>query len=171
MKEDQSTSRTWYNVQSGGGLVTADQIDHSVEGIYRRSHCWTSATEWRQAQDGVAQPMQQDQAAGLEPQPRNPHAAASPYLSPQQSPYASPHASPLMRPLSPAHSDTRSVSHDRTSLNLGLEAMGTSPSQQVPRPASTFNPPIKFEADPNMTFDAILGPSDEPKPKGKKGKK
>ncbi|KAK5449455.1 hypothetical protein LTS15_008999 [Exophiala xenobiotica] len=171
MKEDQSTSRTWYNGQIGGGHLTADQIDHSVEGIYRRSHCWTSAAEWTQTQEGVAQPIQQDQAAGLRPQQRTSHAGASPYLVLQQSPYVSPHASPLMRPLSPVYSDTRSISHDRTSLSLGLETMGTLPSQQTPRPSSTFNPPIKFEANPNMTFDAILGTTDEPKPKGKKGKR
>ena len=47
MREDSSQSRNWYNVASGGGMVSlpADMIDHSVEGVYRRSHCWTVAAQ------------------------------------------------------------------------------------------------------------------------------
>lgn len=61
MKEDTSQSRSWFNVSSGGGVVSmpADVIDHSVEGIYRRSHCWTVAAKWAAVPDAigsVAQP-------------------------------------------------------------------------------------------------------------------
>ena len=40
-------SRTWFGVQ-GGGVVSlpSDLIEHGVEGVYRRSHCWLRAKEW-----------------------------------------------------------------------------------------------------------------------------
>ncbi|EHY57180.1 hypothetical protein HRR80_003405 [Exophiala dermatitidis] len=161
MREDQSTSRAWYNVASGGGVVSlpADLIDHSVEGIYRRSHCWTEATKWTQASvDGALGPVPAE-TVGL--QLPSPAAARTGYRSPrQQSPYASPLASPLLRPHSP--NDIHS-SRDRSSVNLGLEALEEPPPRQTSRPTSVFNP--------NITFDAILGTNDEPQTKAKKGKK
>ncbi|OAP64199.1 hypothetical protein AYL99_00171 [Fonsecaea erecta] len=167
MKEDQSTSRAWYNVASGGGYVSlpADLIDHSVEGIYRRSHCWTAATRWlgESPPEEMTNVPQRADGHGLQPRPTS---AYSPYASPAQSPYASPLHSPLLRPTSPSGSgDFRNVSRDRISVNLGLEAMDAPPSYRGnSRPQSTFNP--------NITFDAILGTTEEPaKGKGKKGKK
>ncbi|RMD40176.1 hypothetical protein DV735_g4968, partial [Chaetothyriales sp. CBS 134920] len=64
MKEDTSQSRSWYNVASGGGYVSlpADLIDHSVEGIYRRSHCWQVATKWV-TQGGIS-PSEEDDDFG-----------------------------------------------------------------------------------------------------------
>lgn len=40
-------SRTWFGV-SGGGVVSlpSDLVEHGVEGVYRRSHCWLRAREW-----------------------------------------------------------------------------------------------------------------------------
>ncbi|OQV10793.1 hypothetical protein CLAIMM_14735 [Cladophialophora immunda] len=167
MKEDQSTSRAWYNVASGGGYVSlpADLIDHSVEGIYRRSHCWTAATRWLEdsPREGTMEIPKRVDGDGLQPRPAS---AYSPYASPAQSPYVSPIHSPLLRPTSPSGSgEFRNISRDRSSVNLGLEAMDAPPSYRGnSRPPSTLNP--------NITFDAILGPSDEPaKGKGKKGKK
>jgi hypothetical protein len=165
MKEDQSTLRAWYNVASGGGVVSlpADLIDHSVEGIYRRSHCWTAATRWAAApRNDLLGSDNQEDAASL--QPPDPLKSNSPRLSSQHSPRASPHSSPLLRPISPAVSnDFRSISGDRSSVNLGLEAMDAPPPQRMSRPSSTFNP--------NITFDAILGTTEEPKTKRKRGKK
>ncbi|OAL33192.1 hypothetical protein AYO20_07509 [Fonsecaea nubica] len=169
MKEDQSTSRAWYNVASGGGYVSlpADLIDHSVEGIYRRSHCWTAATKWLEDSpgEGTTETSQRVDGNGHQLQLR-PASAYSPYASPAQSPYVSPLHSPLLRPASPTGSgDFRSLSRDRSSVNLGLEAMDAPPSyRNSSRTPSTLNP--------NITFDAILGTTDEPtKGKGKKGKK
>ncbi|KAK5177134.1 hypothetical protein LTR44_010418 [Exophiala sp. CCFEE 6388] len=159
VKEDPSTSRAWYNVASGGGVVSlpADLIDHSVEGIYRRSHCWTVATRWAEGLPG--------HTAALQPQ--NLQSGSSPYLNPQQPPYLDPGTSPLMKPLSPASSnELRSVnSRDRSSVNLGLKAMEAPPSQVRSRPKSNPN------YNPNLTFDSILGGSEDPKARGKRGKK
>ena len=40
-------SRTWFGV-AGGGVVSlpSDLIEHGVEGVYRRSHCWLRARDW-----------------------------------------------------------------------------------------------------------------------------
>jgi hypothetical protein len=169
MKEDQSASRAWYNVSNGGGYVSlpADLIDHSVEGIYRRSHCWTAATKWTEAspQNAVIETFHSVDADALHPRPVSAH-VQSPYDSPAQSPYVSPLHSPLLRPTSPPSSPgLGSLSRERISVNLGLEAMDAPPSVR-----SSSRPPPAL--NPNITFDAILGTTDEPaKGKGKKGKK
>lgn len=154
MKEDKSTSRAWYNVASGGGVVSlpADLIDHSVEGIYRRSHCWMVATKWAELlRDHMPQPQSLPDGS---------------YLSAPPSRDSS--NSPLMKPLSPASSnELRSVnSRERSSVNLGLEAMKAPPPQVQTRPRSNPN------YNPNLTFDSILGGGgEESKTTGKKGKK
>ena len=42
--------RTWFSVGDGGGVVSlpTDVVEHGVEGIYRRSHCWVQAEKWAQ---------------------------------------------------------------------------------------------------------------------------
>ncbi|OCT49704.1 hypothetical protein CLCR_06655 [Cladophialophora carrionii] len=169
LKEDQSVSRAWYNVSNGGGYVSlpADLIDHSVEGVYRRSHCWTEASKWTQQspQHAVIDTFHRADTNGLLPRPAS-ALVQSPSASPAQSPYASPLHSPLLRPISPPGSPgLRPSSRDRISVNLGLEATEAPPSVR----SSSRPPPI---LNPNITFDAILGTTDEgAKGKGKKGKK
>ncbi len=157
MKEDTSQSRAWYNVASGGGVVSlpADLIDHSVEGIYRRSHCWNAATKWSQDNPGAVPLEDVPPMPGLQPPFMS---GGSPHLSPVPSPRGSPAGSPLLRPIS-ANSGRLSRISDRSSVNLGWEAMAAPPERA--RPVSTYNP--------NITFDAILGTQDQGK--GKKGKK
>jgi hypothetical protein len=43
-----SVRRHWYAVGDAGGVVSlpSDVIEHGVEGIYRRSHCWQMAENW-----------------------------------------------------------------------------------------------------------------------------
>ncbi|RMZ92090.1 hypothetical protein DV736_g648, partial [Chaetothyriales sp. CBS 134916] len=161
MKEDTSQSRAWYNVASGGGFVSlpADMIDHSVEGIYRRSHCWQAATKW--VTDGAITSPQDDirpqNAPGLAPTgllapslmagSQAGAAAGSPQV---RSSSLSPSGSPLLRPQS-THSEGRQNRMSSQSLvNLGLEAAAAPPSK-APRPVSVLNP--------NITFDTILADS------------
>lgn len=42
------TGRGWYSVSGGANVVElpSDLIEHGVEGIYRRSHCWLVADRW-----------------------------------------------------------------------------------------------------------------------------
>jgi hypothetical protein len=160
MKEDQSNSRAWYNVSSGGGMVSlpADLIDHSVEGIYRRSHCWTVANQWNGSAP-EAPAVQRVESL----QPRSQPAGLAPNHSPAQSPYASPHGSPMMNPITSHHSVPQGLSKQGSSVSLGLEALGGPPTQRSARPQSHYNP--------NITFDAILAGGGEAKGRGKKGKK
>jgi len=159
MKEDTSQSKAWYNVANGAGVVSlpADLIDHSAEGIYRRSHCWIAATKWAQESGVMSSDTSQPSIAALELPP----IFAGPSQSPHSSPYLSPHISPNLRPVSPGHSDRPlSRTSNRSSLVLGLDS---SPAPPAPpsRPVNTFNP--------NTTFDSILRVS--PPPQRKKGKK
>ena len=41
-------SMAWYEITGGSGMVSlpSDLIEHGVEGIYRRSHCWLMAKKW-----------------------------------------------------------------------------------------------------------------------------
>jgi hypothetical protein len=43
--------RAWYGVAGGSGVVAlpSDVVDHGVEAIYRRSHCWIAAQKWLEA--------------------------------------------------------------------------------------------------------------------------
>jgi hypothetical protein len=162
MKEDTSQSRAWYNVSSGGGVVSlpADLIDHSVEGVYRRSHCWDVATKWAD-ELGIAPPEPNPGLPGLEPPPTIPGYGENAGLSPMSA-HSSPTGSPLLRPLSAVDGSSRlSTLSSRSSVNLGLEATSAPPDRQ--RPTSVFNPTI--------TFDQILAGSGTDDRKKKKGKK
>ena len=48
MEEVDAVRREWYGVAQSGGVVNlpSDIINHGVEGVYRRSHCWTMADKW-----------------------------------------------------------------------------------------------------------------------------
>lgn len=66
-----SHHRTWFSVGDAGGVVSlpSDLVEHGVEGIYRRSHCWQMAERWA-APNAAA-------AVGL-PLPPPPSALAAP---------------------------------------------------------------------------------------------
>lgn len=46
--ESVSVKQSWYGIAGGSGLVSlpADVVEHGVDGIYRRSHCWQAAEKW-----------------------------------------------------------------------------------------------------------------------------
>ncbi|KAI9726454.1 MAG: hypothetical protein M1828_001276 [Chrysothrix sp. TS-e1954] len=41
-------TRNWYGISGGQGVISlpSDLIEHGMDGIYRRSHCWKKAAEW-----------------------------------------------------------------------------------------------------------------------------
>ena len=53
--ESSSSKQSWYGIAGGSGLVSlpADVVEHGVDGIYRRSHCWLAAENWA-GQDAIA---------------------------------------------------------------------------------------------------------------------
>lgn len=50
-KDDSSRRKSWYGIPGGQSMVSLphDVVDHGVEGIYRRSHCWVVAERWMNA--------------------------------------------------------------------------------------------------------------------------
>lgn len=51
---------SWYNIAGSTGMVNlpSDLVEHGVEGVYRRSHCWLVAAKWSKSYN-VAAPSDQ----------------------------------------------------------------------------------------------------------------
>ena len=167
--------RTWFSVGEGGGVVSlpSDLVEHGVEGIYRRSHCWVMAEKWTQENPILNEALHEQEAI---------NASAASYnkpLSPESLP-APPSTNSLLNPNSRASSPSRN-SNRNSSLGIGLEAlplpMGVTPDGSAPRDFSPVGvrpgtpgsgrPVSTHNVDSNKTFDAILASVDT----GKKGRK
>lgn len=129
VQENPTMRQSWYGIAGGSGIISlpADIVEHGVEGIYHRSHCWQEAEKW----GGFSEP------------------ADEPYQDP-------PPASQLLSPTLTSLPGSRSASQSpnrrsrRASTTLGLEQLPLPPGV-VPsgsRPVSTH--------DPLKTFGAIL---------------
>lgn len=128
--EERGLHRNWYNV-AGGGVVSlpSDVIEHGIEGVYRRSHCWEMAERWS-AEAGIL-PGTISESLG-EPLPPPPGMGSS---------------AGLLSPGSNRSSPRNSV------INLGLESLPI--PQGVAPPSSSVG--SATEVDKSKTFDAILG--------------
>ncbi len=161
MKEDTSQSRSWYNIASGGGIVSlpADMIDHSVEGIYRRSHCWTVAAKWASASEAMSPATQVSLGAALPPPPVVRGFRVSTQMNP--------HLSPALNPVRFATDPLSNPSENRKSrsFSFGLEALPLPPGIA---PDGTRSARPMSVHDPSKTFDSILAGV---QPASKKGKK
>lgn len=160
--------QSWYGISGGSGVVSlpADVVEHSVDGIYRRSHCWTVAAKWA---GPAALLADEEDSAHAYAQPstesRNPDSNIfqSPYDSYKLESPRVPFVTELQPPMMPAAAETRPGSRPgsregsaspsrnrRGSLAMGLEHLplpaGVSPTGS--RPTSVFNP--------EMSFDKIL---------------
>ena len=127
-KDDLGPKKSWYGVAGGAGLVSlpADIVDHGVEGIYRRSHCWQAAERWTGQGEFVESPdFKRDFNNGSMPPP----------------PIMVPDVGPKSRSVSPGGRNRRD------SVSLGLEALplpqGVSPTGS--KPSSAYDPTISFE--------------------------
>lgn len=141
-REDTGIQRGWYSIAGSSGLVSlpSDVVEHGVEGIYRRSHCWQMAEIWAAHSDMLSAAVAETLGEPLPP----------PGL------------------LQPPGTRSRSQSPSRrreSAMMLGLEALplpaGVAPVSPALRPKSSN--------DPTKTFDAILQ-STEVNAKGKKKK-
>ncbi|KAH6644649.1 hypothetical protein C7974DRAFT_384033 [Boeremia exigua] len=152
VREDTTRARTWFGVQGGAQVVSlpTDIVEHGVEGVFRRSHCWKRAQEWA-ANDTLLNAAMQELNGAAAPLPPPPG-----MLDP---------SSAQLRPRSQSPQDQ---SKRNSVMNLGLEALPLPPGIAPPT-ASPVNRP-QSSSDPSRTFDAILG-TPPPNPKDKKKKK
>lgn len=154
-REDTTRARTWFGVAGGAQVVSlpTDVVEHGVEGVFRRSHCWKRAQQWA-ANDTLLNAAMQEMSVNAGPLPPPPGL------------------------LDPSDAALRSRSHSPSSdrkresvMNLGLEALPLPPGVAPPTAGSPLLRPAS-SSDPNKTFDAILGTSAAPpSPKPKKKKK
>lgn len=162
--------RSWYAVGDAGGVVSlpSDVVEHGVEGIYRRSHCWQMAEVWTASNPIMNTALHEQEAsnaqglAGVNANGRKDSMPAS-LRAPSPAPGLLP---PGSRSASPAASRN---SKRLSSLNVGLEALplpaGVTPDGSVPTGAEA--PRAQHQVDSAKTFDAILGDVN----KGKKKKR
>ena len=124
IQERQSLKQSWYGIAGSSGLVSlpADVVEHGVDGIYHRSHCWTVAGKWAGYSEVADTPAQ--------------------YSLPSH---------PVLPPIMPSAPGSRTLSQspDRNaSVALGLEQLplpsGVQPSGA--RPASNHDPSKSFAA-------------------------
>lgn len=133
-REDRGLQRNWYGV-AGGGVVSlpSDVIEHGIEGIYRRSHCWEMAAKWS-GESGVLSAAVTESLVDPLPPPPGVFGAHSRHSS---------------LAAGSTHSNRSSV------VNLGLEAL-TIPSGVAP-PSPSLRSASTPTVDASKTFDAILG--------------
>ncbi|KAF2161062.1 hypothetical protein M409DRAFT_69934 [Zasmidium cellare ATCC 36951] len=147
--------RTWFSVGGeGGGVVSlpSDIVEHGVEGIYRRSHCWEMAEKWCASNPILSEALQMQQSSGdTEDLPLPPP----------------PSGNDLLRPDS--RNSARS-SKRMSSFGIGLEALplpaGVTPDGSAPSPIERPRTP-GYAVDTTKTFDSILADVNT----GKGGKK
>jgi hypothetical protein len=156
-----SARRTWFSVGGGesGNVISlpSDVLEHGVEGIYHRSHCWQMAEKWSANNPilhGALHEQQHTTGANIASQ----HGLVVP-------PTAFPGS---LRP------DSRPGSRNATSkrlssLTLGLEALPLGDNAAQAATLERARTP-KHSVDESKTFDAILGSVETGKASKKKHK-
>ncbi|KAI9860906.1 MAG: hypothetical protein M1813_005585 [Trichoglossum hirsutum] len=141
-RDDGSRRMSWYGIAGGTGVVSlpSDVVDHGVEGIFRRSHCWTIAETWA-GQGSVT-------ARAIVENPDDP-------LPPPGVPSWT--DAPRSRPGSP---DRRSI------VTLGLEALPV-PAGLSPDSASTRSSPVDPNKKFDDILGASIGAQEKKKKKKK----
>ncbi|KAF2423799.1 hypothetical protein EJ08DRAFT_672390 [Tothia fuscella] len=155
VKEDPTANRSWYSIAGGAGVVSlpSDAIEHGIEGIYRRSHCWEMAEKWTAHSQIMSNIVAETLEAPLQPPPS----------------FGAMPGAPKSRDSSPGSDSGRSKR--KSVMMMGLEALPV-PAGINPGGVGGGSPHLRAisAADSSKTFDAILGPPAEPAGK-KKGKK
>lgn len=193
-------SRNWYGVAGGQGVVClpSDLIEHGVEGIYRRSHCWLRAAEWSGGAERIGMTgtgiVDEPQSAGGAPEP-SPNACVPsdrrdsvrlvpPHLNTDAPTNSPTFLSPSMQNASPYGSrpntpGSATKSHRESTLALGLEALPLPPGvlpvtdAQVEhgKTRSSFTEHSRKNSSGGMTFDDIIAGMDNQKTKEKERRK
>jgi hypothetical protein len=171
--------RNWYAVGDAGGVVSlpSDVVEHGVEGIYRRSHCWQMAEKWTLSNPILNSALHEHEAANnvAAAQNEGPPVLNIPISSMDDNNSSIPSPSSHLRAPSPGpglrapgsrNASPMSTSNKRASfISVGLEALplpsGVNPDgmDSKERRQSSHN------VDTSKTFDSILGGSGEKKKK------
>ena len=121
VQESASQKQSVYRIAGGSAIVTlpADVVEHSVDGIYRRSHCWEVAEKW----------------AGFSVMPEAPDMLDD--LLP-----------PVMPSAPGSRTASESPDRGRASIAIGLEQMPLPPGVRPSgaRPVSVHDPSKNFAA-------------------------
>lgn len=140
VQENSTMRQSWYGIAGGSGIISlpADVVEHGVDGIYHRSHCWQVAEQWggfsESADDASQHKFPNDQ---------------------------------LLLPVLPSEAGSRTASQSpnrrsrRASTAMGLEHLPLPPGV-VP----SGSRPISVH-DPSKTFGAILAQTDSTEKKKK----
>ena len=163
--------RSWYAVGDAGGVVSlpSDVVEHGVEGIYRRSHCWQMAEVWTASNPIMNSALHEQEASnaqGLAGIGANGRTDSMGGYGALRAPSPAPG---LMPPGSRTSSPNRN-SKRLSSLGMGLEALplpaGVTPDGSVPSGAE--RPKSQHQFDSSKTFDAILAEVNQGKQKKKR---
>ncbi|RMY99363.1 hypothetical protein D0860_08310 [Hortaea werneckii] len=162
--------RRWFSVGEGGGVVSlpSDIVEHGVEGIYRRSHCWLMAEKWSATNPILNSALHEQEALNAS------QSAALGDAGLSLPPPPPPNQGGLLIPGSRSSSPAGSTRSDKRSsyIGLGLEALplpaGVSPDGRSSSPGPGGRPASQGHVvDSSKTFDSILGDIQGQK-KGKK---
>ena len=168
--DERGNQRSWYGV-GGSGSSTAlvsfptDVVEFSVEGVYKRSHCWIMAQKWA-AQAGLVPPTQIFPNSPSTSSPTfyrgQDHLAPPTHVS--RVPVGGAPMNDQPRPVSARSSSPISQSHRNSSI-FGPEQISV-PSHNS---SGSLPPPPRqtLEVDPKKTFDAIIGDMENQKKKKK----
>ncbi|OQO05875.1 hypothetical protein B0A48_09971 [Cryoendolithus antarcticus] len=161
--------RAWYAVGEAGDVVSlpSDVVEHGVEGIYRRSHCWVMAKRWTARDASMSTKLHQQEATNahdLSIGQRGRGLGDVPPVPPVHG---------MLQTNSGREVSSSRAHHRNSSLMMGLEPLPLPPSfapenGHEARSSSVERPRSSHNVDANKTFDAILG---EVNGKGKKGTK
>ncbi|KAI9792473.1 MAG: hypothetical protein M1833_001086 [Piccolia ochrophora] len=180
-RDDSARRKSWYGVAGGSNVVLlpSDVVDHGVEGVYHRSHCWTAAEHWSKAlpdyevedgPNGIDPDHDHDDAAAAAAAARTtpaativvdePHAPLNGSATPSiaSGVAASVISSEPERPegsMSPPPAVTgraRRYSHRKSVINLGLETLPVPSGVDPLHPQQALMP----THDPTKSFEDII---------------
>lgn len=151
--ETAAQQKTWFAVNGATSMVSlpAHLLEHGVDGVYRRSHCWLMAERWTASNPLMNQALHEQEQLS----------------SPDVAVHGDSRRPSLQAPKQPSRSPSPAGRLRNNSFTVGLEAL-TLPPGVVPRDtAAAARPRTAHTVDANKTFDAILGNMSGPKSKMK----
>ena len=178
----------WFSVGESGGVVQlpSDVVEHGVEGIYRRSHCWLAAEKWSLASPTLNSALHERAASSATANTTANTTTTGGYADDLGVPGGLPQFDFGSRPASRMSRRNSSVleaitmpatpSPDFSSLHpchrsggstdtVGMRGRGSLQVSPDGRRSASMTPHV---VDSSKTFDSILGSTGTPKKRGRK---